>query len=441
MDQVTQTDSSFSYGAASFDYERNGDRARERLKFNLAVDQYGADSDQTVLQTRSGPALSSIATRNEFVIATTTSQIDYERPVGELQFLSVGVSANLRRYAAENALLTLIGPPNTADFDTALRARDQTLAAYGTHQVEVGNWTVLPGVRIEAYRREVIGDGEETDERDLRLFPTMHVRRPLRDDLDLDLSYSSRIARPSLADLDPTVRFIDTERASTGNPNLRPATTDAFEANLNWRRQGRTFSLTLFDRISSDIITPFTEQVGAVTLYTQVNAGSREHQGLQVIWRGPVAHGWRYSLTGNALTTAFDTLDGGSLRRISELEYSGNVQLEYRAPDQSRVGANNFSLDVRLSGPTYSLQTETEPAVQVNLRWRRRLTPSMFGVFIVQDVFSSQDSISTTAADSFTERTETLSQGIRLRLSLTYQWGAGADTMQDRSAPGRDAPS
>ncbi len=440
LDQVTQTAGAFDYRAISFDYQHDGDRPREQITFNLAFDQNGNDNDQDISQVPDGGALSRFATHTASDTDSLSSKLDYQTPLGEHNFLSVGAAFDSEQYDVDNSLETLIGTPGVVDYATSLDASDQTLAAYGTYQIDAGDWTILPGLRVEHYRREVIGAGGESDNSDVRVFPTVHMRRELTDDLNLDLSYSSRISRPALRDLDPTVRFIDATHATGGNPNLQPTTTDAFEANLTWEGHGRTFSVTLFDRISDDITSPFTQQIGPVTFYTQANAGSSDQRGLQLIWRSRLGERWRYSLSGSALSNEFDTLVGGNPTRSSELEYSGNVQLEYRDPQQERVGANNFTVDVRFNGPTHSLQGETEGTTQTNLTWRRRLTPKAFGVLILQDVFSSADSISTVTTGSFAERTETQSQGVRLRLALTYQWGAGSERMQDRSAPGGGAP-
>lgn len=440
LDQLADSNRDFSYRATSFDYQRDGAQPRQQLKFNLALDQDRNDNDQTVSQSPVGEPSSRFATRDDSDTDSLSSKLDYETPAGEHSFLSLGAAFDGRRYGADNEVRTVLGDPGVTDYAASLNARDQTLAAYATYQIEAGAWTILPGLRVETYRREVVGAGGESDDATTRGFPTLHTRRSLTDTLDLDISYSSRIDRPELEDLDPTIRFTDATHADSGNPDLRPTTTDAYEASLNWESEGRTFSLTLFDRISDDIVSPFTEQLGDVTLYTQVNAGESDQRGMQAIWRGPLGQRWRYSLSGSALSNAFDTLNGATTTRRAEFEYSGNVQLEYRDPDQARVGANNFAIEVRINGPTHNLQGETEANTQTNLTWRRRLTPKAFGVLILQDVFSSQDSISTVTTSSFSERTERQSQGVRLRLALTYQWGAGSDRMQDREGPGGGAP-
>ena len=434
--QVTNSDGAWRYVGSSFEFEREGDVEREKLTATLAVSHNTYEENETVSQTPIGGATNRFATLVDNETGSFSSELEYETPLGDTRFLSVGAAFDAERYQADNSLRTLLGAPGVTEYVSPLTAQDETLAAYATFQIDAGEWTILPGVRVEHYRREVIGAGGATDATDTRTFPTLHLRRPLSDHLDLDLSYSSRIGRPDLSDLDPTVRFLDATRAVSGNPNLRPTTTRAFEANLSYQRQGRTFSLTAFQRENDDITSSFTQQVGGVTLYTEVNAGQSLQRGLQAILRAPLNDRWRYSLSANALNNEFDALTGSTLNQRSEFQYSGSAQLEYRDADQSRVGANNFAVDVRFSGPTFTLQGESEAAFQTNVTWRRRLTPQVFGVLIVQDVFSSQDSISTVTTNTFNERTETLSQGLRVRLALTYQWGAGSERMQERAAPG-----
>jgi outer membrane receptor protein involved in Fe transport len=436
LSQLTVADNAFTRAGASFDFEREGDQEREKLTFNLALDHRDRDEAQTVSQTPLIGTASRFHTTSENAERNLSSKLEYETPLGESRFLSLGAALDRRDYEAENNLTTVLGAPSAADFASSLSARDETLAVFGTLQIEAGAWTILPGLRVEQYRREVTGLGGATDATATKSFPTLHLRRALSDWLDLDLSYSRRIDRPDLEDLDPTIRVLDSTRALSGNPNLQPTTTQAYEANLNWQRRGRTISLTAFYRRSDDVASEFNQQIGPLTLSTQVNAGQSEQRGLQAILRGPFGEGWRYSLSANALNNEFDAMTGAGLTRRSEFQYSGNAQIEYRDPDQARVGADNFALDMRFSGPSYSLQGQTDAAFQANITWRRRLAPRVFGVLIIQDVFSSQDNIATFTTDAFSERNEQSSQGARLRLALTYQWGAGSDRMQERQAPG-----
>ena len=269
-----------------------------------------------------------------------------------------------------------------------------------------------------------------------RLFPSVHVRNELTPNINIDVSYTSRISRPGFQQLDPALRFIDVGRAFSGNPNLEPTTTDAYEANFVYQKNGASFSVTFFDRISEDIVSPFTDVVGGTIVTMPVNAGTSEQRGLQALLRGPLGERWRYSLSGNVLSREYDVLSGGVISRREDIEYDGVAQLDYRDPDQEAVGANQFQFEVRFVGPRYGLQTESDPFYMANFTWRRRLTPRLFGVFMVQDIFESTDQFTEITTDDYIERAEFESSGIRFRLALTYQFGSGPQRPPPDQQPG-----
>jgi ferric enterobactin receptor len=214
------------------------------------------------------------------------------------------------------------------------------------------------------------------------------------------------------------------DRAVSGNPDLEPPITDAYEANLTFQHSGRSFGLTFYDRITEDVISPFVEVQPDGTIVTfPVNAGTSEQRGLQAILRGPLGENWRYSLTGNVLNREFDVLTGGGLTQRSELEYDGVVQVDYSDSDQMAIGADQVQFEVRFQGPRHTLQSDFDEFIVANATWRRRLTPRLFAVLGVQDIFNGQDQVQEITTADYFERSETSSPGTRFRLGLTYQFG------------------
>ncbi|GAM98126.1 putative tonB-dependent receptor [alpha proteobacterium U9-1i] len=434
--QTTDNSTHFYNRQVNFEYQQNGE-AGETLKASGMVQSHGVEFDQRFAQTPAGGALSAFQALNTVDLIITNSKLDYERRLPGDSLLTLGASLDWSVQELENARTTLAGAPTLPDFISSLDGRQQTLAGYGTLQFGLGDWTLQPGVRIENYRREVESAGLESDTDDPRTFPSVHIRRALTDRINLDLSYTGRVQRPMFNQLDPSLRFTDVNRALSGNANLQPTTTDAYEANFSYQHAGASVSLTFYDRISEDVVSPFTTVTPAgVILTTPVNAGTSEQRGLQAMLRGPLVEGWRYSLTANALVREFDALNAGVLSRRSETEYDGVAQLDYRDRDQNAVGADQLQFELRFQGPRYTLQSDLDEFVVANITWRRRLSPRFFGVMTVQDVFSTQDQSQEIATADYFESSETSSAGARLRLALTYQFGANAD----RPPPDQQAP-
>ncbi|MBY0563649.1 MAG: TonB-dependent receptor [Hyphomonadaceae bacterium] len=420
----------------TFDVQQNGDAPRELIRFNAAFSRF-ENSSETAFSTApaGGGPLSQYATLSEQNTAGINIKLDIEQPRPGERFLTFGAAFEQSDQAIANALDLIAGASPPA-FDAELDGIAQTLAGYVTYQFETGDWTWQPGVRAEHYRREVVSGGLETDTEDPRLFPSIHIRRAVTENIDIDLSYTSRIQRPGFQQLDPALRFVDVNRATAGNPALDPTTTDAYEANFAYQRRGRSFSVTLFDRVSENTVSQFTEvTAGGIILTTPVNAGTSEQRGLQALLRGPLSDRWRYSLSANALSREFDFLSGGVIERRTEFEYDGVAQLDYRDPRQDAVGANQLQFELRFQGPRHGLQSITDEFVMANFTWRRRLAPRLQGVLMIHDLLDSTDQVTETTTDDYFERTEFRGAGTRIRLALTYQFGAGPQRPPQEQSP------
>lgn len=436
-----RTDTSGEFRQIIFDFQQTGDSPREVIKLNAALNRFTNASD-TLFSTlpAGGGASSQYATMSELDSTSANLKLDVERPLPDERFLTFGVAIDRSEQTIGNAL-QLVAGAGPLPYDSELEGVQQTLAAYSTFQTDTGDWTWLPGLRAEYYQREVASAGLENEDSELRLFPSLHIRNELTRHINVDLSYTSRIQRPSFQALDPALRFFDVNRASVGNPNLEPTTTDAYEANFVYQKNGASFSLTFFDRISEDIFSSFTEVTSDGTiLTTTINAGTSEQRGLQALLRGPIGDHWRYSLSANVLSREFDFLSGGTLTRREELEYDGVAQLDYREPDQDVVGADQVQFEVRFQGPWHSLQSEYDAYATANFTWRRRLAPRLFGVLTVQDIFDSSDTTSEITTDTYFERSEFSSAGTRVRLALTYQFGSGPQRPPEDQSGGPPIP-
>jgi ferric enterobactin receptor len=422
----------------NLEFQQDGSQPREVFKAFGMLQYHGVEFDQTFdFAPVLGTASQVVATQTVDLI-NSNARIEYERPFSEERFLTTGLSFDSSDQEIETTRQTLLGPAVPPDYVALLEGRQQTVAGFGTFQFGIGEWTFQPGVRAENYRREVISAGLESDDVDLRYFPSVHIRRGLGEHIDVDLSYTSRIQRPGFNQLDPALRFIDVNRAITGNPDLEPSLTDAYEANLTYQNAGRSFSFTLYDRISEDIFSPFTETLlDGTILTTTVNAGTSEQRGAQAILRGPLSERWRYSASVNVFNRAFDVLSGGVLTRRDELEYDGSVSLDYRDPDQNAVGADQVQFELRFQGPRHTLQSDLDQFAVANITWRRKLTDRLYGTLTAQDIFSTQNNISEITTDTYFERTEFSSVGARVRFALTYQFGSGPQRPpQDQQQPG-----
>ena len=71
------------------------------------------------------------------------------------------------------------------------------------------------------------------DKKYWQLYPTLHLSYKINDDQGLQLSYSRRVRRPHMWDLNPYMEVREGQQLNFGNPNLDPEYTNAFELSYN----------------------------------------------------------------------------------------------------------------------------------------------------------------------------------------------------------------
>lgn len=74
---------------------------------------------------------------------------------------------------------------------------------------------------------------EAVDKTYWQLYPTLHLSYKISDQQSMQLSYSRRVRRPHMWDLNPYMEVREGQQLSFGNPNLDPEYTNAFELSYN----------------------------------------------------------------------------------------------------------------------------------------------------------------------------------------------------------------
>src|SRR5690606_2069446 len=88
----------------------------------------------------------------------------------------------------------------------------------------------------------------------LHFFPSAHLTYSINPDNSFQLSYSRRVRRPFYNDLSPFVTFSDSRNFFSGNPDLEPEFTNAYElGHIKYFDQASVFS-SIYYRSTTDKI-------------------------------------------------------------------------------------------------------------------------------------------------------------------------------------------
>lgn len=198
-------------------------------------------SDQLFTQSSYGPddvedILTAVRQRslNDEFERLYLAQLDYTKPLWKEGTLETGLRTSFRDMENDFIVTNIdIEGNETVDpaFDNIFLYVENIHAAYGIIGNKAAKFSYQAGLRAEY--TDVKTTLVETDEVNPRqytnLFPSAHLTYSFTGQNSFQLSYSRRVRRPFYGDLSPFVTLADSRNFFSGNPNLDPEFTDAFE--------------------------------------------------------------------------------------------------------------------------------------------------------------------------------------------------------------------
>lgn len=161
-------------------------------------------------------------------------QIDYVHPFAKQGKFEAGLRSSTR--AMTNDFTVLVQNPGGAlvalDSLTNNFVYDERInALYGLVGNKTGKISYQAGLRAEwtDVKTTLLKDNIVNPRSYANLFPSIHMTYDLPRQHALQLSYSRRVRRPTYNDLSPFMTFSDARNFFSGNPDLNPEFTDAYE--------------------------------------------------------------------------------------------------------------------------------------------------------------------------------------------------------------------
>ncbi|MDF2156891.1 TonB-dependent receptor [Algoriphagus sp. CAU 1675] len=247
-------------------YKRNFEQKGHELTAAFTYLNYWENSDQLFTEYSFTPSGQEIP--SEDLVQTSLNdeyenqyllQLDYVKPISKEGKFETGLRTSFREMKNDFIVKEKDESGNflpLPGLDNIFLYNENILAAYGILGNKTGNWSYQGGLRAEHTDVETIL--AETNERNPRkytnLFPSAHVTYNITQENAFQLSYSRRVRRPVYNDLSPYVTFSDQRNFFSGNPDLNPEFTDAFElGHIKYFEKGTLFS-TAYYRNTTDKI-------------------------------------------------------------------------------------------------------------------------------------------------------------------------------------------
>ena len=218
------------------------------------------------------------------------TKLDYVLPVGDKGKLEAGYQG---RYANNDGAYHLLNYTENEWVEDSvqrdiLNFKDQIQAAYFTFSNSMPLFDYQLGLRAE-YENRLLD--QETQNKEFKInrldfFPTIHLTRQLPWKMQIQASYTRRIDRPQMSNLDPFIVHLDPQTIRQGNPGLLPEFTNSYELNLEKRLTEASFiSVEGFLRQTNNLFQQIStfNQSNQITTSTFENIDHDRSMGVEIM--------------------------------------------------------------------------------------------------------------------------------------------------------------
>jgi outer membrane receptor protein involved in Fe transport len=281
----------------AFNYNRKFDSQNKTLSLGVST-SFNFDRENTGIATQSldtsnapvgAPFLQ--RTHNYQNSNVTNFRVDFSTPLGQKGVMGIGYKGIARMTDAEFQSLYGQGTEYVPDLKASnlFDFSEQIHAVYFTYQNSIGAAEASKVKYDLGLRGEQVWNKGNSATRNIglrnqyfNLFPSATFAFYLQEADFFKLTYSRRINRPGLGQLNPFIDITDSLNPHSGNPYLKPELVHSLE--LGYNKEGSKFSsaTNLFYRYSSNIIRSFISlDTNGVALAIPQNYGNAVTYGLE----------------------------------------------------------------------------------------------------------------------------------------------------------------
>lgn len=333
-------------------------------------------------------------------------QVDFVLPKGENIQYEMGYRGNYRDIFNSFFLAERLDFPNgdlipDAGLNNSFDYREFVNAAYFQYGQEFGKVSLLAGLRYENTAIEIEqGNTQEVDDKSYgNLFPTVNVGLELKDGESFQLGYNRRIRRPRGRFLNPFPSRSSESNIFSGNVDLNPVLTDAFEIGYLKRWSKVTLNTSVYFNTSADNWEFIQENTGDVT-----------DNGDPVLRRFPINLSTQNRI-GYEFTLSYRPIKAWSINTDFNL-FRVTTDGEYVNPDSGQVFNFDFENTAFFLRLNQKLQLPGKLDVQINSNYRgpnRNAQTRREGIFSMniaasKDIFKEKATLNLNVSDLFNSR-------------------------------------
>jgi len=361
----------------------------------------------------------------------STFQADYIHPFSNKGKYSIesGIKAILRN--ADNNYQVSIADPQqggTPQIDAVrsdrFKYKQNVWSAYMMGKANLKyNWYAEAGIRVEQtdLQGDLLQSGTNFRNHFTNFIPTATVSRKISDEHTITFSYTQRLTRPSVWDLNPNANASDPKNIITGNPQLKPEISHQAEF-IYGLTTGSGFFLntSFYVRQTNNAILTFTQtDTNGISTTQERNLASNKMAGLNLSSSGSITKNW--SVNGNLNVSYLDF--NSSELQIVNAGWAADINLNTTIKLPSHYSIQVFG---QYDGRTITLQGYKSDQYFYSLAMKKEIPKTKFNITLAfVNPFSSYIS-QTTVLNSTSFDSEESNRYYSRAVKLTLNWEFGS---------------
>jgi iron complex outermembrane receptor protein len=252
----------------NFDYKLEFNKEGENLELEVDHNIYNGDSTTDNMFSGNANNRPNFSEINDTERDFTTINLDYVNPLSENSKLEAGLQARLYNntinYESDGRSQNMDGDyiPSLTYFDY----NRNIYSAYTNYNKKIDKWSFQVGIRAEIVQEESLAIDTDLDANTttfypfkndyFEIYPSAYVTYEASDKNSYQLSYSRRVDRPGVGQVNPLPEFNTPLISKFGNQELLPQFTNSIEANYtrNLKDKKGTVTAGVFYRSIKDEI-------------------------------------------------------------------------------------------------------------------------------------------------------------------------------------------
>ncbi len=382
-----------------------------------------------------------------------TIQTDYVKPFTGKTKLETGLRAQLRNTINNNdTYIKGIGASDYVKIGSATnnyKNHDDVYAAYLSVTSAIKDFGYQLGLRAESsdYNGQLLNTGQNfSNKYPVSLFPSAFLSQKLKNNQELQMSYTRRVNRPNFFQIIPYTDYTDSLNITRGNPALKPEFTNSFEFSYSKTYKGNNNILaSVYYKHSKNLITRYldsalNQSTGKEDIInTYINASSSYSYGAEFTSINYIAKWWDVTSNINIYNSKINTDNiAGSISQPALLSWFGKFNSTFRLPKNFSIQLSadyqsKTNLPISSGGQNFGPPSQAQSSSQGYIKQFWGMDAAIKKSFLknnaatvslgISDIFRTRKSDQFSTGPGFTQEYYRLNNPQMIRLNFTYRFG------------------